>query len=154
VPPVATPRTTRINPTLLVVGGIVIVAIVAILLLVNANSGGAGSITFSPSTISCSNPVGFAETIRLPSSVHAGDAVTDMVDGRVLTSGPLVGMTQQADGSWVIFITTSQASMQSACVSGGASAVGHYMLALGTHVERVLDSSGKVLAQGSYTVTP
>jgi hypothetical protein len=130
----AAPSTTSINPALLVIGGIVVVVIVAVLFVVRGNSGGSGSIAFSPSTFNCSNPVA-------------------LVDGHVLGSAP-VGMTQQADGSWVAVSTTSLAQMQSLCALGGAPALGIYAFTPGTHIYRILDSSGDVLAQGSYTVTP
>ena len=159
VSPGAAPRRgTSINPALLVVGGIVVVAIVAILLLVNANSSGAGSISFSPSTFSCSNPGTLTETVRLPASVRRGDVVSIQVDGKVIASTPVGmtagGMTQQGDGSWVAVSTTSAATMQSSCALGGAPALGIYAYTPGTHTAQIRDSSGGVLAQGSYTVTP
>ena len=133
-----------------------IVAIIAVLAVIGSMSNSAGGITFSPSTISCSSPVAFTTTTRLPSSVHAGDTITMTLDGKTVTSATLSagGSTvQQVDGSWIDVSTSSLTSMQSLCAAGG-SAGGFDVLTPGTHTERVLDSTGKVLAQGSYTVTP
>ena len=155
MPQGAAPRRTSVNPALLVIGGVVIVAIVAVLLVVNGMSGGPGGISFDPSTISCSAPVAFTTTGRLPASVHAGDTVTITLDGQAFTSeqvSPDNSYVQQADGSWTLTNTSSLATVQSLCAVGG-SAGGFDVLTPGTHTEQVLDSSGKVLAQGSYTVT-
>jgi hypothetical protein len=139
-------------PLTLVVAGIAIVAIVAVVLVVR--SGGSGGISFDPSTVSCSSPVAFTSTVQLPSSVHAGDTLTATLDGRTMTTGPIgTSAVQQADGSWTITNTSSVATMQSVCALGG-SAGGVNVLTPGTHTEQILDSTGKVLATGSYTVTP
>jgi hypothetical protein len=130
---------------------IAIGAFLAVLVVVSSKSGG---ISFSPSTVSCSSPVSFTSTVQLPSSVHAGDTITETLDGRTITTGPIGGSAvQQADGSWTMTNTSSVATMQSLCLNGG-SAGGVNVLTPGTHTILVVDSTGKVLATGSYTVTP
>jgi hypothetical protein len=62
-------------------------------------------------------------------------------------------MTQQSDGSWLSVSTTSPDEVQSLRAAGG-SAGGMNVLTTGTHTMQVLHASGKVLAQGSYAVTP
>jgi len=118
---------------------------VAFLLLGSASNG----ISFSPSTVSCSNPVDFSTTVHLPSSVSAGDTITVVVDGRTLGSEVVSSaMTQGADGSWTSTETSTAAQVQSACTAGGAT------LAKGSHTEQVLDATGKVIASGTYTINP
>jgi hypothetical protein len=141
-----------------IVGGAGVVLVLAIIFAVVLISGGGskGGITFSPATVSCSSPVSFTLTAQLPSSVHAGDTVTVTLDGRTMGTDVLTGTStavQQADGSWTITNTSSVATMQSLCAAGGAAG-GVNVLTPGTHTEQILDSTGKVLATGSYTVTP
>ena len=153
--PIATVAGIKITPKLLAIGGIALAAIVGVFVYMNMNSS-SGGITFSPSTVSCSSPVVFTATVRLPASVHSGDTITVMLDGKKVASSPISAdssTVQQADGSWISTDTTSAASMQSLCASGG-SAGGLGILTIGTHTETILDSNGKVLAQGSYTVKP
>lgn len=146
----------KITPQMLAIGAVVLAVIVGAYLFMNMNSN-SGSITFTPSTLSCSKPVTFTTTARLPSSVKATDSVTIMFDGKsvapttVSSSGSDV--KQQADGSWVSVSTTTPSEMQSLCAAGGVAG-GINVLTPGTHTMQVLDASGKVLAQGSYTVTP
>ena len=54
-------------------------------------------------------------------------------------------------GTWLVVTTTDSSSMKSLCDAGGTSD-GFNVLTPGTHTMQVLDSTGKVLAQGSYTV--
>ncbi|MGA2512593.1 MAG: hypothetical protein ABSG37_03105 [Candidatus Limnocylindrales bacterium] len=157
MPQGAAPARKGINPLLLLIAGVVVVAIVAFVVVNNGKSGGSGSITFSPSTLSCKTPVTFTTMARLPSSVHAGDTITITLDGKSAGTSEVSSIggdtTQQADGSWVSVSTTSPDEMQTLCAAGG-SAGGMNVLTPGTHTMQVLDASGKVLAQGSYTVTP
>jgi hypothetical protein len=153
--PIATVAGIKVTPKLLAIGGIALAVIVAVVVYMNMNSS-LGGITFSPSTVSCSSPVVFTATVRLPASVHPGDTITVMLDGKTVTSNPISAdssTVRQADGSWISTDTTSVDSMQLLCASGG-SAGGFDILTIGTHVEKILDSNGKVLAQGSYTVKP
>jgi hypothetical protein len=62
-------------------------------------------------------------------------------------------MIQQPDGSWTSTSTTTADTMQAICSAGGGSG-GFNLYTPGTHTMQVLDSSGKVIASGSYTVTP
>jgi len=154
--PTSAARGFKIAPRLLLVGVVVLAVIVGAYLYVSMGST-SGSIAFSPSTVSCSTPVSFTTTAHLSSSVHSGDTITITFDGKpagssqVLTSGGDV--RHQADGSWLVVSTTTAAQMQSLCEAGGSSG-GFDVLTPGTHTMQVLDSSGKVLAQGSYTATP
>jgi hypothetical protein len=154
--PVATIAGIKITPQMLAIGAVVLAVIVGAYLFMNMNSN-SGGITFTPSTLSCSTPVSFMTSAHLPASVKAGDKVTIMMDGK--SAGPTTvsssgsDVTQQADGSWVIVSTTAPTDMQSICAAGG-SAGGFNILTPGTHTMQVLDASGKILAQGSYTVTP
>jgi hypothetical protein len=156
MPPGAAPVRQGINPLLLVVAAVVVVAIAAFVVVSN-NSGGSGGITFSPSTLSCKTPVVFTTTARLPASVHASDTIAITLDGKSAGTSTVVDSSgdtkQQPDGSWLSVSTTTAAQMQSLCAAGG-SAGGMNVLTPGTHTMQVLDASGKVLAQGSYTVTP
>jgi hypothetical protein len=100
-----------------------------------------GSITFSPSTFPCAGETR-TMTIHLPSSVRA----TDELSFQVLPDGvtdhmdpPLAGFMQQQDGSWLLSGSTSD------------TAVAECNLPIGSHTLRVLDSTGKVLAEGSFT---
>jgi hypothetical protein len=140
---------------MLLVGVVVIAAIVGGYFYLNMSSKSA--ITFTPSTLSCSNPVTFTTSAHLPASVKLGDTITIMLDGKsagpstISTSGSDV--TQQSDGTWLVVTKTDSSSMKSLCDAGGTSG-GFNVLTPGTHTMQVLDSTGKVLAQGSYTVNP
>ena len=158
MPPAAAPVRTGVNPLLWVAAAVVVVAIgAAAFVVVNNNSGGSGGITFSPSTLSCKTPVAFTTSARLPASVHASDTITITLDGKAAGTSAVVDSSgdtkQQPDGSWVSVSTTTADQMQTLCAAGG-SAGGLNVLTPGTHTMQVLDASGKVLAQGSYTVTP
>lgn len=140
---------------MLLVGILVIAAIVGGYFVLN--TGSKSAITFTPSTLSCSNPVTFTVSAHLPSSVKAGDTVTITLDGKSAGSSAVASSgndaVQQSDGSWLITSTTTPTSMATACKAGG-SVGGFNSLTPGTHTMQVLDASGKVLAQGSYTVNP
>jgi hypothetical protein len=135
---------------------VLIAAIVGGYLYMSQNSGG-GSITFSPSTVSCSKPVAFTATMRLPASVKATDTVTITLNGVSVGNeqvSNITDMVHQPDGSWLSTSTTTVDQMQTGCAAGG-SAGGVDILKPGNHTMQVLDSTGtKVLASGSYTVTP
>lgn len=145
----------KITPVMLLIGVVLIAAIVGGYIYMNVGS--KSSITFTPSTLSCSNPVTFTVTAHLPASVKAGDSVTITLDGKSAGSSPIGSSgsdaVQQTDGSWVITSTTSPSSMTTVCSNGGSSG-GFNSLTPGTHTMQVLDAAGKVLASGSYTVNP
>jgi hypothetical protein len=145
----------KVTPQMLAIGGVVLAVIVGAYLFMNMNSN-SGGITFTPSTLSCSKPVSFTTSAHLPSSVKAADSVTITLDGKPVTTSQVSSvsdMIQQPDGSWTSTSTTSPSTMQTMCAAGGASG-GFNILTPGTHTMQVLDANGKVLAQGSYTVTP
>jgi hypothetical protein len=145
------------NP-LLIVGAIAIVAVLAVVAYTQVinKPGSSGSITFSPSTVSCSNPVAFTTTMNLPSSVKQDDQLRIYLDGKLATTQTISGdtgdnWTKQSDGSWVGVSTTTAEDMQTLCSAGGASG-GFNILTVGTHTYEIRDASGKVLASGQYTV--
>ena len=113
-------------------------------------------VTFSPPTVDCAVPVTFTTTIYLPASVKSGDKLTVKFDGQSLgtetfTAGSTT--TQQPDGSWVDVNTATTSEMQTDCARGGKNSSGAEVLTTGTHTYQILDQSGTVLAEGSYTVT-
>jgi len=105
----------------------------------------------------CSTPVDLTTTIALPSSVHSGDTLTVKFDGAsagTWTAEDGGSTTLQPDGTWLDVSTASAADMQTDCADGGiSSSSGLAVLTPGVHTYEVLDASGKILAQGSYTVT-
>ena len=140
--PATTGAGNKSRPVLLIVGGIVLVLIIG-LVYVNMSSSKPGGISVTPSTISCSSTASYMVTIRLPSSVHAGDVITDQLDGHIQATDTVnAAFIQQSDGSWLL---TSPGSTSTVCGSG---------ISMGTHDEKFLDASGHVLAEGTYTVTP
>jgi hypothetical protein len=144
--PIATVAGIKITPKLLAVGVIALAVIVGVFVYMNMNSK-PGSITVSPSTFSCSATTPVTSTMRLPSSLKETDQLTYQLDGvPAVTSTVADNFTKQSDGSWLA-IDTSSASSSCEGPSGAA-------LSVGTHVMRILDASGKVLAEGSYTLTP
>jgi len=126
------------------VGALLLVIIVAVVLLAGHSS--SGGITISPSTISCGTTTVFSETVRLPSSVHAGDVVTIYGDGveENTMSIDATSWAKQGDGSWLFTYGTTSSFT---CTSTGTSAVGH-------HTMTIKDSNGNLLAEGSYTINP
>ena len=143
-PPAATSAGHKSRRPLLVLGGLVLVAIVGVFAYMNMSST-SGSISYSPSTVSCSSTASVTVTIRLPSSLHATDQITAQLDGQVKGTATLGSQfIQQSDGSWLQ--TTTQSGVTTCAGTNGQFT--------GTHVGRILDASGKVLADGSFTVTP
>ena len=122
---------------------------------VGGGSGGSSGISISPSTWSCSPPVAITETAQLPSSARVGDRFILTIDGQTAESITVGGpeTVVQPDGSWAWVLNASVASVSVDCELANA---GDFTLgfAPGTHKLQLLDSSGNVLAQGSYTVTP
>ena len=132
-------------PIALVIGGIVALVVVMGLVLALASSHSTGaSIVMSPSTIHCGQATKL--TIRLPATLKSSDRLTLEVDG-VTINNWTVGQTfiKQSDGSWMYESSSSTSSWS--CTASGLNA-------LGTHVIKIRDANGKVLAQGSYTLTP
>jgi hypothetical protein len=136
--------------------GVVVLAVIAGAFYYMSMSSSSNTLTFTPSTVSCSKPVVFTTTVHLPASVKAGDKVTITLDGRPVTTSTVSDVSdivQQPDGSWLATSPTSVEAMQAMCAAGGVSG-GVNILTPGTHTMQVLDAAGKVLASGSYTVTP
>lgn len=111
---------------------------------------GGGSISFTPSTFSCSNPTSLTITMKLPSSVKSGDMITSVSDGAKSSPTTVENgkFTKQSDGTWQNRQTVDAASMATVCQYPDAG------FGPGKHTFKVLDSSGKVLAEGSLTVNP
>ncbi len=154
------PARATVNPFLLIAGVVLIAALVGAgaFLFVNlpkgsggssngttaagsaSPSGGSGgypgSIVFSPSTVGCDEPL--TTTMTLPSSVKDTDQITGRFDGKAGTTQTVVdaGMTQREDGSWFLSKTNP-----ADCSFG-----------IGLHTAQLADASGKVLAEGSYTL--
>jgi hypothetical protein len=168
-PLAAAPARTGTNPALFLVGALVIVAIVVVAgiamnngskglpgtsgspasgspiasVLPSPSTGSAGafpgSLAFNPSTIGCpSQP--FTTTVVLPASFKATDQITYKIDDKVITTLAVsdFGLTQQADGTWLLSQDNPDGS--SNCSMGP-----------GVHTARLLDATGKVLAQTSFT---
>jgi hypothetical protein len=139
---------TGLSPATLVVG----VAIVAVIGVVGyfaflSHSGLPGSIAISPSTYSCSSSQQVVATMKLPASLKDTDQITIQLDGQVLVTVPVSTLAdKQADGSWLK--TNSQPASESCTNATGGK------LSIGTHIMRLMDSNGKTLAEGSYTLTP
>ena len=170
MPPAAAPAGSAVNPILLLVGALVIVAVIAGVgfYVVNNGSkgspapsiasssptvassspkatiahspsggivGGSGSIAFSPSTVVCGET--WTTTVTLPASVKGTDQITLKVDGVVVGTQTVIdaGMTKQADGSWL----------------GTDTGPADCSVGVGKHTEQLVDASGKVLAEGSFT---
>ena len=95
-----------------------------------------GSIVYSPTTFGCNEVV--TVTIKLPASVKDTDPITSKIDGVVVGTKTVIeeGLTKQADGSW--FVT---ASGPFPCAIGA-----------GLHTQQLVDPSGKVLAETSFTI--
>jgi cytoskeletal protein RodZ len=102
-----------------------------------------GSVTFTPSTVSCSSTQSMTLTIRLPASLQGSDELTLKGDGEVKGSFILdeSKLERQSDGTWLV----SELYDYGACGTSGA---------VGTHTFTILDANGKVLAEGSYILTP
>ena len=146
------PAKAKTNPLIFIIGGVLILALIGAIafVAVMATSGGGsnvGGITVSPSSYKCSsgNPVQY--TVKLPSSVKGTDQVTNRVDGgdwgRAVTVSDQ--FTQQSDGTW---LHDSASDPLSTCAGPNGT------LSTGSHKVQVVDSSGKVLADGSFTITP
>jgi hypothetical protein len=158
--PWAPPRS-GVGPGLIIGIVLAVVAVVVVagglLLVVSRGSSASGSITFSPSTIDCSNPQAVVETDILPSSVKGSDVLVTTLDGETLGHGTLDSSTgnwtKEPNGTWKQVVTNSQTSISIMCEdSAYSSGMGTNYMSLGKHTETIETLSGKVLAQGSYTV--
>jgi hypothetical protein len=82
--------------------------------------------------------------VRLASSVTASESITIKVDGKTIdvTTVASLGFVKQSDGSW-LYTSTSTGASQCADAPG-----------TGAHSMSIVDASGRILAQGSYSTTP
>ncbi|HEX7497535.1 MAG TPA: hypothetical protein VF344_03610 [Candidatus Limnocylindrales bacterium] len=134
----------KVTPKLLAIAGIALAVVLAIVYVTMGSK--SGSVTFAPSTFSCSSSVNVATVMRLPSSMSAAERLNWQIDGVTqITNLVAENFKQQADGTW-LFTDTSAASSSCQGVSGP--------LSMGTHNVRILDANGHVLAEGSFTLTP
>jgi hypothetical protein len=143
--PVPTRAGGKISPRILAIGAIALVVIVAAVVYMNMNAK-SGSISLTPSSFSCSSSAPVVAVIRLPSSLQATDMLTFQTDG-VVEGTETVDTTfsHQSDGTWLF---SSPSDANSICHGSSTAAT------IGTHTLRILDAGGKILAEGSYTVTP
>ena len=153
--PVAAGAGFKLTPKILLIGVVVLAVIAGAIYYMNMSSS-SGGLTFNPSTVSCSKPVAFTTTVHLASSVKGTDKVTITLDGKPLQTSAVSEVSDivhQSDGSWTSTSTTTLDQVQTVCAAGG-SAGGINILTPGVHTMQFLDSAGKVVASGSYTVTP
>ncbi len=164
VAPAATSAGHKSRRPLLVLGGLVLAAIVGVFVYMNLRStltnGGStsGGITFTPSSFSCSSALGLnpvTVTARLTSfmtskDVNQQDTWQWQLDGAPVNIGTNVLTTPRfiplTDGSWRATGTT--------IASWICTDESNQVRSMGAHTMRVLDASGKVLTEGSFTLTP
>jgi hypothetical protein len=104
------------------------------------------STVLSPSTISCSSQTEVTRTIKLPSSLKGADQITDTLDGNHRFTHSISDMfAQQPDGSW-LFVSVLGADTM--CIGQGVT------LSMGPHTWGIIDASGNVLAEVSWTLQP
>ena len=86
-------------------------------------------------------------TATLPASVKATDILTMKIDDETMGTFTVeqLNFVKQGDGSWQ-YVSTSSASVMNTTCSGS--------MTQGTHTMSILDASGTVLAEGSWTITP
>ena len=146
-----TPRR-RIRP-LLLVGGVAVLAVAAILVYVFVLSGPSGKVTFSPSTISCSDKsTNVTISISLPSSVQGSSLIRVRAeDGHELSLVVDSHFKKQSDGTW---FWSDVMPAQMACLAPKITIndVVEFTGKPGKHTISVHDASGKLLAEGSFTI--
>ena len=149
--PPAAPAKSKTNPLIFVLGALILVGLVGAIAFVGvmATSGGGsnvGGITISPSSFKCSSGSPVQYTVKLPASVKGTDQVTNRVDGgdwgRAVTVSDQ--FTQQSDGSW---LHDEASDPLTTCAGPNGK------FSTGTHKLQVVDANGKVLADGSFTIT-
>lgn len=143
--PIPTAAGRKVAPKLLAIGGIALAAIVAVAVYMNM-SAKSGSITLTPSSFSCSSSAVVITVMHLPSSMQATDMLIYQADGVTKSTDTVDGaFSRQSDGTWLVSVPSTASSI---CQGSSGSATS------ATHTLRILDASGKVLAEGSYTLTP
>jgi hypothetical protein len=101
------------------------------------------AVTIKPSSFSCSAAsVDVALAIQLSASIPSSAEVTSELDGSAGNPTTVeTGFVQQPDGSWLSSYTTSSSAL---CEQ----------LSIGQHRIGALDSAGKVIAEGTFTLKP
>lgn len=156
-PVVAAPAKTGISPTMLLIGGVLIAAIaVGALFVMNNNSKSSGSgpgnsggniggssVSITPASFSCSGAeVQVTLAIRLSASIPGSTQITMQFDGVTVSNTSVEsGFEKQSDGSW---LSSAPESSSSLCGS----------LSPGQHRMSALDANGKVITEGTFTMTP
>lgn len=145
------PARARVNPALIVVGALVVVALIAAVgfVALNSNSGSGpvpGNYTLDPAALNCASPGAVIVKVTLPATVQGSEMVTSRLDGSDWGRAVKVSdfFQQQSDGTW----THEDAPPDLGACKGPSGA-----LTQGTHKLQVVDSKGKVLAEVSFTVT-
>ena len=129
---------------LLVVVALLVVGCVGVL-AVSSSGSPAGSLSVSPSTINCSAGSPVTMTVTLPSSISGDARVITTIDGKGWVSLVVSSQfTKQSDGTWLHSGSTSLDTCQ------GPDG----KLSSGSHKLAITDSSGKVLAEGTFTINP
>jgi hypothetical protein len=98
-----------------------------------------GAIIVVPALFSCSGSTSQVSlTIVLGASVAADEEVALMIDDQLVGSDTVgTGFEKQSDGTW---LSSDNVTLQSLCAYGN-----------GAHTIKVLDSTKKILAQGTFT---
>jgi hypothetical protein len=166
--PAPAPRASHLSSALFVLVGaaLVLAAIAAAGVYFLSSAPKPGGITFEPSTVDCSSPPAWTATIVLPASLVSGDAISLRWDGKTYDpstlreGGHIDGLRgsdtwlQLTDGGWAGTYTTAANWTYAACIgSEGAEWAGdRSTFSVGSHDFEILDSSGKLVASGTYTV--
>ncbi|MGA3058324.1 MAG: zinc ribbon domain-containing protein [Candidatus Limnocylindrales bacterium] len=148
--PLVTIGSVNVTPKMAAIAGIALAAILVVGYFVSSGSKSSG-ITVTPSTYSCSSTAVVTVVMRLPATVKATDPLVFQQDGKTIdTTGFSIKVsdmfTLQPDGTWTY--TRSDTAKSNCTGSSGTT------LSMGTHTVAILDASGHVLAQGSFTLTP
>jgi hypothetical protein len=147
--PAAAAPSKGVSPAMLLIGGIVIVAIVAGAVFAMSQSrsssspgagGGGAAVSIRPSTFSClDEETRVTVEAWLPGSMAETAEVSLDADGQTFYSGTVGdGFVRQPDGRW---LSSAPFTPSDICGSFGA----------GRHTIRILDANGKVLASASFT---
>lgn len=149
--PVAPAGGSNLPVILVLIGGLVIVALIAVVGFV-AVSGSQphgtdekGSLSVDPSSFSCSANATVTLTVSLPASLNGDDRITTKLDGTPWGDVKISNQfDKQSDGTWL----ESHPSILNTCQGPSGK------LADGQHTLQVLDQLNHVVAEGTFTTTP
>ena len=113
-----------------------------------------GSVSFDPESLNCAAPVDFTITILLPDSGLARSP-TMLFDGQAVPPGAVFNgqdVVGHAGAATTQTITENAAQVARYCGAGGDNEGGLPVFAVGQHTVSYLDASGRLLAQGAYSV--